>query len=221
MVFVVVSVFLSGCAANEVVEQSNADLTLRSWTSALSRTLPSPVPVSDVEDVGLPFDQVVARETSSYVAGPAVSTTDTCRTVRYAALNGIAALRRTCPELSGLHRDSLNFYPVGRILPVRTFTDRNGDGKVDAISDEGAARRRAEDSNFDGRVDVLVETIASVGGAVDLTLFGAGWSLDRGAAYGDRKREDVDFDGSFDTETIYASDPTDDRQVGFIRVEQQ
>lgn len=85
-------------------------------------------------------------------------------------------------------------------LPSSSFTDANGDGRIDAFVDDGI---QGHDDNFDGKVDGLIDFAPTLA-TLESSASGDAWTLRPGAEITSHARWDKDFDGRFDTETFTA-----------------
>ena len=120
---------------------------------------------------------------------------------------GFHPKRFTCTD-GEVTRDTFSiFRDLEPDLPVRSFLDEDGDGRVDTIVDEGL---QAHDANFDGKVDWVIElappeqVFASSGAA-------RAWRVAPGGSLRSYARRATDYDGRFDRAT-FAADP------GFVPV---
>ncbi len=118
-----------------------------------------------------------------------------CTMVRFDDEKGTEQMRRTkCGKTDELR--------VGKI----TFTDHDGDGKIDEVVDLTTARFEAIDDNRDGKVDRIVEFAERMAAPrPSLTDFGDGVEFTNGGTFASRTREDRDHDGKFDVESVTAT----------------
>ncbi len=87
--------------------------------------------------------------------------------------------------------------------PKTTYSDLNGDGKIDRFTGEDGAFISFVDTNFDGKVDVTVERLDRVKN-FSLKGYPPGY---KASQFIHRIREDRDKDGMLDHERIVAKAP--------------
>lgn len=118
-----------------------------------------------------------------------------CTVVRFDDEKGLEQMRRTKCEKN----DELK---VGKV----TYTDSNGDGKIDLLVDTTNARYEAYDDDRDGKLDRVVEFEARIAAPPPaLSDFGEDVSIVDNGKIESRAREDRDHDGKFDFEAVTAT----------------
>lgn len=203
---VLVASIAIGCApsADDDLQSASGEINEGKSASWLERRLERPIPVPTGTPIGRRMDDVVAELTRGAVAdAPVVDEAGCTRTLW--RKDGVEVLsRRTCErwELVSMGKGKRFYQDPG---------DKEGkrDGRVHAFQDETEGLYQVSDTNYDGRVDKVIESAARIPG-LSIAPFGATCALRRRlgseeeASIANRIQEDKDFDGRFETESITA-----------------
>lgn len=201
-----------GCSAPTEDAGTNTgtdDVTGSKLTSALERTLASPEAVPTGTPIGQTIDSIVAQKSAGLKAGTPRETKNehsTCTSTSWADANGKGVLsRRKCVADAGYSSSDIVWF--GKIV-YADHGDDNGaiDGKVDSYRDETDALYEVSDDNRDGRVDRIIEAASRVQG-LSVATFAPNCKVTNDGAIANRIREDKNFDGRFELESITAKTP--------------
>lgn len=223
---IVVAAFAAGCSADEEQAPPPPEPVAMRNASKLERRLSAPILIPSDSPIGKTIDSVVeARLGGAPAASPAAppaegedgaepapaepspsgltarpagtigATGKKCTVVRYDDEKGVEQMRRTKCEKT----DEVK---VGKI----TYSDENGDGKIDALLDLTSARYEAYDDDRDGKVDRVVEFETRIAAPPPaLSDFGEDVTIVDNGKIESRAREDRDHDGKFDFEALTAT----------------
>lgn len=165
--------------------------------SSLERKLPAPIAVPGDTGIGGSIDTLVEAQATAVPREPIVNlgaNGKRCTMIRFDDENGVEQMRR---EQCGTANDMLR---IGNVV----YKDQNGDGKIDQVSDVGAAAYDVFDDDGDGKLDRILESAERIKAPIALSDFGD-VTITGGGKIASRERMDRDHDGKFDVESVTAT----------------
>jgi len=196
---VAMGLFGVGCGAEPDEEGGPPAPEVTRLASSLERRLPAPIAIPTDTAIGGSIDALVEARAATWA--PEVPFTNLgatgkrCTIVRFDDGKGVEQMRR---EKCDRAADTLR---VGKLV----YTDQNGDGKIDQLSDSSAGTYELFDDDRDGKVDRMVESAERIATPISLDDFAESVTITAGGKIASRAREDKDHDGKFDFESVTAT----------------
>ncbi len=195
---VALDLFGIGCGAEPDEETAPPPAQAARVAGSVERKLTSPIPAPTDTGIGGSIDALLEAQTAVTAREPVVNlgaNGKRCTSVRFDDENGVEQMRR---DQCGSSTDTLR---VGKLV----YKDTNGDGKIDQISELGAATYEVFDDDGDGKVDRMVESAERIKTPISLADFGDSVTIMGDGKIASRERADRDHDGKFDIESVTAT----------------
>ena len=193
-----------GCGSDPEEDSAPPETAVTRVASSLERKLTAPIAIPTDTPVGGTMDALVEAQSANLTAvDPVVNLGANgmrCTILRFNDDKGVEQMRREkCDKVS----DTLH---LGKVV----YTDQNVDGKIDQLQDftgavDDSATYELDDTDFDGKIDRMVESAQHMSKPVSLTDFGVHVTIAAGGKIASRMREDKDHDGKFDMESVTAT----------------
>lgn len=189
-----------GCSSSSNDESVTDDSSeVNEGRGAIEREIAPPLAVPTdavVEDkIGVRVSDVLARVKGTAIPG-AIEKSDDCTTQSYVD----ATTKKPVVSTVECERSSTVRVLAEDGTTVTEHADLNKDGKIDRWSGKEGTFVQLTDTNFDGKVEVLIESVADL---ADFSLEGYGEDF-QASRFLYRVREDRDRDGKFEHEKLVA-----------------
>lgn len=196
---VAMGLFGIGCSTETDDQAAAPEPEATRLASSLERSLRAPIAIPEGTPIGTTIDAVIKVQGASLVPEATVVNLGAngrrCTILRFDDAKGVEKMRREQCEKGS---DTLR---VGSVL----YTDQNGDGKIDELSDSTTGTYELYDDDRDGKIDRMVESAERIKTPIALGDFAEGAKIIGGGKIASRVLEDKDHDGKFDFESVTAT----------------
>jgi hypothetical protein len=193
LVTVVSCLGLAACSADDgsVTDDSGE---INEGRGSIERKIEPQVTAPKSDLIGAKLEDVFKKASEGATVGAPKKSGDDCKTTQIKSGSSVIAERVLCKtsDIVRLLDDN------GR--PKAEHSDLNGDGKVDRYTGEDGAVAQYNDTDFDGKIDVVVERVEKV---KDFSLKGYDETFPK-SSFLFRVREDRNHDGKLDHEKLTA-----------------